>query len=72
MRTQLSLTSLTMGLTMRGYCLGFGTKFGWSLQSKVMGTSDHLRYSVVAGETAMTSQAVSFCFFIDSYDSGPS
>jgi hypothetical protein len=32
------------------------------LQSKVMGTSDHLRYSGVAGETAMTSRAVSFCF----------
>jgi hypothetical protein len=27
-----------------------------------MGTSDHLKYSKVAGETAMTSQAMSFCF----------
>jgi hypothetical protein len=71
MRTRLSLTSLMMGLTMRGYHLDFGTKSGWSLWSKVMGTSDHLRYSGVADDSAMTSQAVSFCFLLDSYDSGP-
>jgi hypothetical protein len=71
MRTQLSLTSLTMGLIMRGYHPGFGTKSGWSLRSKVMGTSDHLRYLGVAGETVITSQAVSFCFLLDSHESGP-
>jgi hypothetical protein len=70
-RTQLSLISLTMGLTMIGYHPSFGTKLGWSLWSKVMGTSDHLRYSGVAGETAMTSRVVSLCFLLDSYDSGP-
>jgi hypothetical protein len=31
--------------TMRGYHPGFGTKFRLSLRSKVMETSDHLRYS---------------------------
>jgi hypothetical protein len=66
MRTQLSLTSLMMGLTMRGYHPSFGTKSEWSLLSKVMETSDHFRYSGVAGETAMTSRAVSFCFRLDS------
>jgi hypothetical protein len=71
MRTQLRLMSLTMGLTMRGYRPGFGTMSGWSLRSKVMGTLDHLRYSGVAGETAMTSRAVSFYFLLDSYESGP-
>jgi hypothetical protein len=45
MRTWLSLTYLMMGLTMRGYRPGFGTESGWSLRSKVMGISDHLRYS---------------------------
>jgi hypothetical protein len=64
-RTQLSLTSLTMGQTMRRYHPGFSTKSGWSLWSKVMGTSDHLRYSTVVGETAMSSWAVSFCFHLD-------
>jgi hypothetical protein len=44
-RTQLSLTSFTMGQTTSGYCPNFGIKSRWSLQSKVMGTSDHLRYS---------------------------
>jgi hypothetical protein len=52
MRTRLSLTSLMMGLTIRGYHPSFGIKFGWSMRSKVMGTSNHLRYSGVAGETA--------------------
>jgi hypothetical protein len=56
-RIRLSLTSLMMGQTMRGYRPNFGTKFGWSLWSKMMGTSGHLRYSGVMGETAMTSQA---------------
>jgi hypothetical protein len=65
-RTQLSLTCLTMGLTMRGYHPRFGMKSGWSLWSKVMGTSDHLRYSGVAGETAMPSRAGSFYFLLDS------
>jgi hypothetical protein len=69
MRTWLSLTSLTMGLTVRGYHPGFGTKFEWSLWSKEMGTSYHLRYSGVAGETVKTSRAMSFCFLLDSYDS---
>jgi hypothetical protein len=64
--TQLSLTSLMMGLTMRGCRPSFSTKSGWLLRSKVMGTSYHLRYSGVAGETAMTSRAVSFCFLLDS------
>jgi hypothetical protein len=50
---------------------GFGTMSGWSLQSKVMGTSNHLRCSRVASETVMTSRAVSFCFLFDSYESGP-
>jgi hypothetical protein len=45
MRTQLSLTSLTMGVTISRYRPGFGTKSGWSLGSKVMGTSYHLRYT---------------------------
>jgi hypothetical protein len=45
MRTQLSLTSLTMGQTMSGYRPSFGIKSGWSLWSKVMGTSYYLRYS---------------------------
>jgi hypothetical protein len=71
MGTQLSLTSLTMGLTIRGYRPGFGIKSRWSLRSKVMGTSDYFRYSGVVGETAMTSRAVSFYFLLDSYDSGP-
>jgi hypothetical protein len=70
-RTRLSLTFLTMGLTMRGYHPGFGTKSGWSLRSKVMGTSDHLKYSGLAGETTMTSRAVSFYFLLDSYELGP-
>jgi hypothetical protein len=56
-RTRLSLTSLTMGLTMRAYYPDFDTKSGWLLQLKVVGTSDHLRYSGVVGETAMTSRA---------------
>jgi hypothetical protein len=30
-RTQLSLIFLMMGQTMRGYCLDFGIKSGWSL-----------------------------------------
>jgi hypothetical protein len=55
-----------MGLTMRGYRPGFGTKFRWSLRSKVMETSDHLRYSGVVGETVMTSRVMSFCFRLDS------
>jgi hypothetical protein len=54
------------GLVMRGYRPGFGTKFGWSLWSKVMGTSNHFRYSEVVGETTMTSRAMSFCFVLDS------
>jgi hypothetical protein len=65
-RTLLSLTSLTMGLTMRGYYPGYGTKSAWSLWSKVMGISDHFMYSGVAGKTAMTSQAVSLCFLLES------
>jgi hypothetical protein len=65
-RTQLSLTSLMMGLTIRGYRLGFGIKSGWSLWSKVMGTLDHFRYSGVVGETTMTSWAVNFCFLLGS------
>jgi hypothetical protein len=44
----------------------FGTKFRWSLRSKVMGTSDHVRYSGEVGETTMTSWAVSFFFCLDS------
>jgi hypothetical protein len=72
-RAQLRLTSLTMGLTIRGYCPGYGTKSGWSLRSKLMGTSDDSTYSGgVAGETAMTSRVVSFCFLLDSYYLGPS
>jgi hypothetical protein len=51
---------------MRRYHPGFGTKSEWSLRSKVMGTSDHLRYSGVAGEIVMTSRAVNFCFRLDS------
>jgi hypothetical protein len=66
MRTRLSLTSLMMGQTMRGYRPGFGTKTGWSLRLKVMGTSDHFRYSRVMGETAMTSRTMSFYFCLDS------
>jgi hypothetical protein len=53
-RTQLSMSSLTMGLTIRGYRPDFGIKYEWSLRSKVMETSDHFRYSRVAGETDMT------------------
>jgi hypothetical protein len=41
-------------------------KFGWSLQSNVMGTLDHFRYSRVVDDTAMTSRAVSFYFVLDS------
>jgi hypothetical protein len=51
---------------MRGYYPGFGTKSGWLLPSNVMGILDHLRYSGVAGETAMTNWVVSFCFRLDS------
>jgi hypothetical protein len=69
--TQLSLTSFMMGQTTRGYHPSFGIKSGWSPRSKIMGTSDHLRYSRVAGLTAMTSRAVSFCFLVGSYESGP-
>jgi hypothetical protein len=66
--TQLSLTSFTMGQTTRGYCPDFGIKSKSSLRSKVMGTTDHLRYSRVVG---LTSQAVSFCFLLGSYESRP-
>jgi hypothetical protein len=55
-----------MGLTMRGYRLGFGMKSRWSLQSKVMETSNHFGYSGVADETVMTTQAVSFYVLLDS------
>jgi hypothetical protein len=65
-RTRLSLTSLMMGQTMRGYRPGFGIKCRWSLRLKVMGTWDHFRYSEVAGETAMISRAMSFYFVLDS------
>jgi hypothetical protein len=65
-RTRLSFTSLTIGLIIRGYHPNIGTKSGWSLWSKVMETSDHFMYSGVAGETAMTSRAVSFYFLFDS------
>jgi hypothetical protein len=65
-RTQLSLTSLTMRLTIKGYRPGFGIKSGWSLRLKVMGTLDHFRYSRVVGGTTMTSRVVSFCFLLDS------
>jgi hypothetical protein len=51
---------------MRGYHPGFRTKSRWSLRSKVIGTSDYLRDLRVAGETTMTSQAMSFCFRLDS------
>jgi hypothetical protein len=34
--------------------------------TKVIGTSDHLRYLGVAGPTAMTSWAFSFCFLLGS------
>jgi hypothetical protein len=61
-RTRLSFTSLTMGLTIRGYRPDFWMKSRWSLRSKVMEISDHFRYSRVVGETAMISRAVSFCF----------
>jgi hypothetical protein len=64
-RTQLSFTFLMMGLMIRGYRPGFGTKTGWSLRSKLMGNSNHYRYSRVAGETVMTSRVVSFCFPLD-------
>jgi hypothetical protein len=66
MKTQLSFSSLMMGQTMRGNCPGLGKKSVWSLRPKVMGTSDHLRYTGLAGETAMTSRAVSFCFRLKS------
>jgi hypothetical protein len=69
--TRLSLTSFTIGQTTRGYRPGFGIKSGWSPRSKVMGTSDHLRYSGVVGPTDMTSRAVSFCFLLGSYELGP-
>jgi hypothetical protein len=62
----MSLTSLMMRLVIRGYRLSFETKSGWSLRSKVIGTSDQFRYSGVAGPTAMTSRTVSFCFLLDS------
>jgi hypothetical protein len=65
-RTRLILTSFTMGQTMRGYNPGIGMKSRWSLQLKVMGTLDHLRYSGVAGETTMISRAVSFYLQLDS------
>jgi hypothetical protein len=65
-RTQLSLTSLMMDLTIKGYRPDFGMNSGSSLWSKVMGTSDHFRYSGVAGDTAMTSRSVSFHFLLDS------
>jgi hypothetical protein len=54
-----------IGLTIKGYRLSFGMKYGWSLRSKVIGTSDHFRNSGVVGETDMTSGAVSFCFLLD-------
>jgi hypothetical protein len=56
MRTRLSLTSLMMWLTIIGYRPGFGMMSKCSLWSKVMGASEHLRYSGVVGETAMTSR----------------
>jgi hypothetical protein len=66
MRTRLSFTSMMTELTIRGYRPSFGTKSGWPMRSKVMGTSDHLRYSGVVAETAMTSWAWSFSFPLDS------
>jgi hypothetical protein len=65
------MSSLTMGLTIRGYRPDFGIKYEWSLRSKVMETSDHFRYSRVAGETDMTYQVVSFGFLLDSEESSP-
>jgi hypothetical protein len=35
------------------------------------GYLDHLRYSGVVGDVAITSRAVSFCFLLDSLESGP-
>jgi hypothetical protein len=66
MRTQLSLTSLMMGLRIKGYRPNFEMKSTWSLWLKVIGTLDEFRYSGVAGDTTMTSWAVSFCFLLDS------
>jgi hypothetical protein len=65
-RTRLNLMSLMMGLTIRGYRLGFGIKSGWSLWSKMMETSNHFRYVGVVGETSMTSWVVSCYFLLDS------
>jgi hypothetical protein len=65
-RTWLSLMSLTMGLTIRGYQPSFRMKSGWLLRSKVIGTSDHFRYLGVADPTTMTSRVVNFCFLLDS------
>jgi hypothetical protein len=65
MRTRLSLTSLSMGLIISRYRHGFGMKSRWSLQSKVMGSSDHFKYSGVTSDTSMTSRVVSFFFLFD-------
>jgi hypothetical protein len=62
----------TMGLTIEGYRPSFRMKFGWSLQSKVIGTSDHFRYSGMVGPIAMTFRVVSFCFLHDYYVLGAS
>jgi hypothetical protein len=44
-RTQLSLICFMMGLIVTGYRPYFGTESEWLLQLKVMGTSNHFRYS---------------------------
>jgi hypothetical protein len=41
-------------------------KSKWSLRLKVIGSSDHVRYSGMARDTAMTYRAVSFYFLLDS------
>jgi hypothetical protein len=54
-----------MGLMIEGYRPSFRMKFGCSLRSKVIGTSDHFRYSGMVGPIAMTFQVVCFCFLLD-------
>jgi hypothetical protein len=69
-RTRLILLSLMMGLMIRGYRPDVGMKSGPSLRLTVMDTSDHFRYSGLAGPTVMTSRAVSFYFLLDSHGLG--
>jgi hypothetical protein len=51
----MSRVVLTSGSTMRGNLPDFGILSGWSIQSNVIGDSDHRRYSRIAKLMALTA-----------------